>query len=136
MHSRIAFLLCALPTLAHAVEPAPALASTIGQMLFGLALVLALLFGALYLIKKLSLPRGPAASSLRVIGAAAVGPRERVVLVELGDKVLVLGVAPGRVSSLDTFDAADLPTEPQADQGERPDEGFAGKLRQLMEARR
>lgn len=135
MPSLLASLLLVLPTLAHAAEDAPALASSVGKMLIGLALVLALLFGALLLIKKLSLPRGPAASSLRVIGAAALGPRERVVMVAAGDKVLVLGVAPGRVNALHTFEAADFPDEPARTDDRQSEGAFAGKLRQLLEKR-
>ncbi|MCB1914292.1 MAG: flagellar biosynthetic protein FliO [Rhodocyclaceae bacterium] len=104
-------------------------------MILGLGLVLALLFGALLLIKRLSLPRGPAASSLKVVGAAAVGPRERVVLVEVGDKLLVLGVAQGQVEGLHTFDAADFPREPATEGGEAAAPGFAERLQRLMERR-
>ena len=92
----LASILLLVPATA-AAEDGLTLAATVGQMILGLGLVLALLFGALLLIKRLSLPRGPAASSLKVVGAAAVGPRERVVLVEVGDKLLVLGVAQHQV---------------------------------------
>jgi len=124
-----------MPAPVLAAEEPVSMAGTIGQMLLGLALVLALMFGALLLIKKLSLPRGPAAASLKVVGATAVGPRERVVLVEVGDKLLVLGVAPGQVEGLHTFDAKDFPRDSLiANPPARP-EGFADRLRQLMEKR-
>lgn len=127
-------LLLLVPAPAAAAEGL-SLAGSVAQMILGLGLVLALLFGALLLIKRLSLPRGPAASSLRVVGAAAVGPRERVVLVEVGDKVLVLGVAQGQVESLHTFDAADFPSEaPQASPETAP-ASFADRLQRLMERR-
>ena len=77
----------------------PELGASVLQMLFGLAVVIALLFACLWLIRRLSAPRGGGAA-IKVLGAAAVGPRERVVLVELGEQVLVLGVAPGSVSPL------------------------------------
>ncbi|MCB1907752.1 MAG: flagellar biosynthetic protein FliO [Rhodocyclaceae bacterium] len=104
-------------------------------MVLGLGLVLALLFGALMLIKRLSLPRGPAASSLRVVGAAAVGPRERVVLVEVGDKLLVLGVAQGQVEGLHTFDAADFPRDATEERPDATAAGFADRLQRLLERR-
>ncbi len=123
------------PRLAHCAEDAPGIAGTIGQMMFGLGLVLALMFGALLLIKKLSLPRGPAASSLKVVGAAAVGPRERVVLVEVGDKLLVLGVAPGQVEGLHTFDAATFPRPEPGDMTPAGPGSFAERVRQVLERR-
>lgn len=78
-------------------------------MLSGLAVVIALLFACLWLIRRLAAPRGSAAAAIRVLGAAAVGPRERVVLVRLGEQVLVLGVAPGRVTKLHEMKPEDLP---------------------------
>lgn len=118
-----------------AAEDGLSLAGTVGQMVLGLGLVLALLFGALMLIKRLSLPRGPAASSLRVVGAAAVGPRERVVLVEVGDKLLVLGVAQGQVEGLHTFDAADFPRDATEERPDATAAGFADRLQRLLERR-
>ncbi|QDF99790.1 flagellar biosynthetic protein FliO [Azoarcus sp. DD4] len=82
-------------------------------MLFGLAVVIALLLGCLWLLKRLAAPRG-AASALKVLGAAPVGPRERVVLVEVGSEVLVLGVAPGNVRTLHIIPAASLPADAAA----------------------
>ena len=90
-----------LPMPAQAVTSAsPDIGSSILQLGLGSALVLGLLFGTLWLLKKIGSPRGASANLIRVVSAAAVGPRERVVVVAVGDKHLVLGVAPGRVSLL------------------------------------
>jgi flagellar protein FliO/FliZ len=90
-----------LPMLAGAeTTTSPDLGSSILQLGLGSALVLGLLFATLWLLKKIGAPRGASANLIRVISAAAVGPRERVVVVAVGDKHLVLGVAPGLVSLL------------------------------------
>jgi len=141
------FLLSMLPALTLAADkPAAAglppstvansadLVSSLGQMLLGLAIVIVALFACLWLLKRLGGPRG-AARGLKVLGATPVGPRERVVLVEVADKVLVLGVAPGRVNTLHTLDADQLaaslpPAAPTATHG------FADRLKQMMEARK
>jgi flagellar protein FliO/FliZ len=65
----------------------------------GLVLVLGLILGGLWLLKRLSSP-GVGDGVLHVVAGIAVGPRERVVLVEIGDTWLVLGVAPGQVNTL------------------------------------
>jgi flagellar protein FliO/FliZ len=70
------------------------------QLILGLGLVLAMVVGALWLLKQLTQRRGTASSMLKVVAGTAVGPRERVVIVEVGSTWLVLGVAPGRVSAL------------------------------------
>jgi flagellar protein FliO/FliZ len=67
-------------------------------------------------------------AAIKVLGAAAVGPRERVVLVEIGEDVLVLGVAPGSVARLHELKRADLPLP--ADLPAQPPAGRQG-LRHL-----
>lgn len=74
------------------------------QTLLALGAVLAALWGLAQLLRRVGQPRGlPNGANLRVLGAASVGPRERVVLVELGSTWLVVGVAPGNVRALHTL---------------------------------
>ncbi|AYH43091.1 flagellar biosynthetic protein FliO [Azoarcus sp. DN11] len=105
-------------------------------MLLGLAVVLGLLLGSLWLIKKLSAPHG-AAAGLKVLGAVPVGPRERVVLVEVGGAVLVLGVTPSNVRTLHTLPAEALQgtTPPDAPSVSGPFGDFQGWLKRSMERR-
>jgi len=109
------------------------MASSVAQMLFGLVIVIAALFGVLALLRKLQGGRTHLVGGLKVIGATSVGPRERVVLVTLGSKVLVLGVTPGRVSMLHTLEANELPPAPEAAPAASGD--FAVRLRQMLEKR-
>ena len=123
-----------LPLLARAetVLPAvPDVGTSVLQMFLGLALVLAMLVGGLWLLKRLTLPRGATAGLLRVIAGTAVGPRERVVLLEIGSTWLVLGVAQGRVSIL-----AEVPRQDIA-LGHTDAEGkdFATWLKQIVDRR-
>lgn len=124
-----------LPALAVAAEdPAPSLGGSVLQLVFGLALILGLLFATLWLLKKISVPRGAEGSMIRVVSAAAVGPRERVVLVDIGEKRLVLGVAPGQVSLLDTLAVpTETSSEPQVNTAALP--GFAQWLKQALAKR-
>lgn len=116
------------PTLQGA---APDLGSSALSMVFGLLVVLALLVGALWLMKRLSQPRGAAAGLMRVVAGVAVGPRERVVILELGSSWLVLGVAPGQVSTLAEIPRQELPPDtPLPAAGE-----FPIWLKQLVEGR-
>lgn len=86
--------------------------SSLFQMFLGLAGVLALLAGSLWLLKKLTTQRGAAAGLMRVVAATAVGGRERVVIVEVGSTWLVLGVAPGHVSALAEIPRQTVPEPP------------------------
>ncbi|MDD3328129.1 MAG: flagellar biosynthetic protein FliO [Zoogloea sp.] len=109
-------------------------AGSLVQMLLGLAVVIGLLYASLHVLKRLGAGTGNAAGLLKVRGATAVGPRERVVLVDVAGKVLVLGVTPGRITALHTLDAADLPGTPDAPQ---PPAGkdFQSWLKQTLERR-
>lgn len=114
---------------------APELGASVLQMMFGLAVVIALLFACLWLIRRLSAPRGGGAA-IKILGAAAVGPRERVVLVELGEQVLVLGVAPGSVTRLHDMKRSELPLPADAAAASGPGgKAFAAWLKQATERR-
>ncbi|CAG0945124.1 Flagellar protein FliO [Gammaproteobacteria bacterium] len=127
-------LLAALPAVALAQSAPTALpqgSAGLFQVFLGLAVVIAALVASLWLIKRLSIPRGGAAGALRVVAGAAVGPRERVVLVEVQDTWLVVGVAPGQVSALHQMPKGALAAEPAAPAGK----DFGGWLKQVMERR-
>ncbi len=95
----------ALPQVATAAAKgaeSPA-AGGILQMLFGLLAVLAVIAGAAWLVRRLGrLPSG-IHGVVRVLGGMSLGARERVVLVQVGETQLLLGVAPGRVQTLHVF---------------------------------
>jgi len=66
----------------------------------GLLLILLLIFGGAWLFRRFGqLPLG-GRGLVTILGGAAVGPRERVVLVEVENTRLLLGVAPGQVRTL------------------------------------
>ncbi len=96
-------------TVTASMGSAPDLGSSALQMIFGLLLVLGLLLGTLWLLKRISQPRGHVAGLLRVVAGVAVGSRERVVILELGNSWLVLGVAPGQVSTLAEIPRQEIP---------------------------
>ncbi len=127
-------LLATAEALAQAPQAATPtdLGGGIWQMFLGLALVLALMVGSLWLLKKLVVQRGENSGLLRVVAGTAVGARERVVIVEVGGTWLVLGVAPGRVSAL-----AEVPRQadgaPQGSAAIPPGEGFPDWLRKATQ---
>ena len=102
----------------------PVNAGSVMQLLAGLILVVALILLLGWLVKRYSgLPGQNRA--LRVVASLPLSARERLVLVQAGDQQLLLGVAPGRVSLLKSYDQALI--EPGAAMGE-----FASRLQQVM----
>lgn len=84
------------------------------QMLFGLAVVLGLVLAMGWIMKRVSSHGLAGSAALRVVAAAAVGQRERVVVVEVGNTWLVVGVAPGSVNALHQMARGELPATPAA----------------------
>ncbi len=101
------------PAPVPSVAPAPDFGGSVAQLFVGLAVVLALMIGGLWLLKQLTQRRGGTSGLLRVVAGTHVGPREQVVIVEVGATWLVLGVAPGRVSPLAEIPRQNLPPTPE-----------------------
>lgn len=78
------------------------------QMLGALGLVLAVLFAVLWLLRRISGGRLGRTAPFRTVGGIAVGSRERVVLLEIGEHWLVVGVAPGSVTGIATLPRGEL----------------------------
>lgn len=74
----------------------------------GLAMVLALIFLFAWAARRFGLQQTGSGRLLKVVSSAMVGQRERVVVVEIGDSWLVLGVAAGQVRALHTMPAENL----------------------------
>jgi flagellar protein FliO/FliZ len=122
----------AQPPAAATVTSAPSSAGSLLQVIFGLIVVLGLLAGALWVLKRVGGGRLAAGSVVKIVGGVSVGNRERVMVVEVADQWIVIGVAPGQVSKL-----ADMPRQEQQ-QGAAALPGapnFSAWLKQTIEKR-
>lgn len=140
----IGFALVSFSFACHAAAPAvsqsappPSLVSfgSMLQVLLGLGLVLGAIAGTAWLLRRFSPGQIGAGGAIKVVGGVAVGPKERVVLVEIGETWLVLGVAPGQVNALHTLQRP----EGGAFSGETVtagEHGFSVWLKQAMQGRK
>lgn len=78
--------------------------SYLGQVIASLALVIGLLFGALWIMRRVNGVGQAVGGQMRVVSSLGLGQRERAVLVSVGEQQILLGVAPGRVAALHVFD--------------------------------
>jgi flagellar protein FliO/FliZ len=119
---------------AYVPPPAAAVSSgSVLQVVLSLILVLAAVFVVGWILKRINLPQQGAGNALKVISGIAVGQRERIVLVEVNDTWLVVGVAPGQVNALHTMPKGVLPSASNPAAGD--DNKFQGWLKQMMEKR-
>lgn len=89
------------------------LLSSVAALVFSLALVLGLAWGAIFLLRKwqdrtLGARETERANDkpLRFVRALPLGQRERVVLIEVGEETMLLGIGAGGVTLLSRWDAA------------------------------
>ncbi len=82
----------------------PSGAGYLAQLTLGLMVVLLGIVALAWLLKRMNGLQGSAGGALKVLGGVSVGQRERVVLLQVGDRQLLIGVAPGSVRTLQTLD--------------------------------
>lgn len=102
-------------TPAHVSKPNTA--SQLANLLGGLILILILIFGLSWFVKRFSqggLMQNPV---FKVVGSMPLGTRERLMLVSVGDKQILLGVTATQISNLHVFDypVASVDKEPASD---------------------
>lgn len=134
----ITFILSTQSGLAHAVitGTAPTVASPsptldLLQVILSLVVILGLIIGAAWFAKRFMLTSTQTGATIKMLGGINLGGRERVMLLEVADQWIVVGVAPGHVSTLTTMPRQVLPdisnnTQPTA---------FATWLKQKMDKR-
>jgi flagellar protein FliO/FliZ len=109
--------------------------ASLAQAGLGLFAVIALILGMAWLARRVGLVRhGSGGATMKVVGSLMLGARQKVVMVEVGDTWLVLGVSAGEIRPLHTLPAqpdAMVPagtTAPQPLQG-----GFGERLMRAMQ---
>lgn len=89
-------------------------------MVLSLGLVVALMLALAWAAKALRQRVQPGGSELEVLSATHVGPKERIVLVRVRDRELLLGVGPQAVTALGEFEARSTGHEEVAVQSGAP----------------
>ena len=104
--------LLALPLSALAAEPvastasavAPVAASSLGgqltQLVLGLLLVLGLIFALALVLRRVQQGGARQGQVIELISSRALGTRDRLVLVQVGNEQILLGLTPGRITPL------------------------------------
>lgn len=125
-----------LPTLSLASENNSTIISSTSyiQATIALGVIIVLLVGAAWLIKKLSGGREFGQGGIKIIGGVVLGPRERVVILEVGHERLVIGIVPGQIRTLHHL-AAPVQT-PDSINNSTPEKPFKLWLNKFTEQRK
>ncbi len=94
----------------------------------GLILVVLVIFALAWLVKKFNLAQQSQGGLIRIVAGVSIGTRDRIVLLQVGEEQILVGLTPGRIEKLHTL------AEPLALPGERPAAAasFAEKINRLM----
>jgi flagellar protein FliO/FliZ len=111
----------------------PASAGSLLQVLLGLVVVLGLMALCAWMLRRFNATKTAGGTSIRIVGGVSVGTRERVMVVEVADQWIVVGVAPGQVRALSTMPKQDA-VLPSGDTMQAP-RNFSNWLAQTLEKR-
>ena len=107
-------LICWFPQISFSIEKTPLQTTTalplgvssgsLLQVTLGLLVILMIIIGIAWLVRRYGRFQSSASGSLKILGGLFIGPKERIVLLQVGDTQLLVGVAPGRVQTLHVLD--------------------------------
>ncbi|MHB1123392.1 MAG: flagellar biosynthetic protein FliO [Ramlibacter sp.] len=125
--------LAALPVVASPPPPASPAGGGMLQAVLGLVVVVGLIFLLAWAARRIGLQRLTGSGIVKVISSAALGARERVVVVEVAGTWLVLGVTASQVNTLHTLPAQAAGPAPGVAQHAGPLAGmFSARLRHAL----
>lgn len=101
----------------------------------GLLIVLGIFFFCVWGMRKLSGISVNGAEKMRVVGGLSLGMREKIILLQVGKKQLILGVTPGRIDALHVLEGDDCLMNSSESPSIGKDSGFSAIVKQVMKGR-
>lgn len=105
----------------------PVSSSYLLKLVFAMVFILLLIFGLVWLMKKMQLTQHSQNGLIQIISAISVGQRDRIALIQVGEEQLLLGLTPGRIEKLHT-----LKSVVKVDMKKIDNESFGNKFNQLL----
>nr|WP_220464597.1 flagellar biosynthetic protein FliO [Pseudomonas juntendi] len=122
-----ACLAAATPTATPTAAPG-SLGGQLAQMVFGLLLVVGLIFFLAWLLRRLQSTAVKGGQVIEIVGSRAIGPRDRLLLVQVGKEQILIGHTPGSIEALHVL--AEPVQVPENARQATPE--FAQRLMELM----
>ena len=122
-----ACLAAATPAATPATAPG-SLGGQLAQMVFGLLLVVGLIFFLAWVLRRMQSTAVKGGQVIEIVGSRAIGPRDRLLLVQVGKEQILIGHTPGSIEALHVLAE---PVEVPAGARQATPE-FAQRLMELM----
>ena len=117
----------ASPVAAPAAAPG-SLGGQLAQMVFGLLLVVGLIFLLAWVLRRMQGATPKGGQVIEIVGSRSIGPRDRLLLVQIGKEQVLIGHSPGSIETLHVMaEPVDVPADARAAAPE-----FAQRLLELM----
>ena len=124
----ITFTALAAPAVIGSKSVDPLSTANLTQWTVGLMFVLLLIIAVAWFAKRFTGFGSAQAGQLKVLSGVSLGGREKAVLIRAGKQHLLLGIAPGRVVTLHTFEEGDIVEQLQ----QEPVASFQEGLQKMM----
>ncbi len=105
----------------------------LAQMVTGLLVVLALIFVAAWLYRRFGRMPFMANGAMKILGVLSLGTRERIVLLQVGEQQLLVGIAPGQMRTLHVLEE---PLSAAVPAGHAGNDAFSQKLAAFMQGKK
>ena len=109
-----------------AAPPLPSSQDQLIQVTLSLIAVLAVIYAVAWLIKRNRGVQGLSGLPMKTLAVLPMGVKEKIVLIEVGGKQILLGMTAHNINALATFD------EPVLVIKEKNTKGFADRLKEIM----
>ena len=102
-------VLALLPNLCAAGSTAPVASGQALQVVLGLCVVLGMIVAAAWAARRLQAIRPQGSGHIRIIEGMALGTRDKLLLVEVDGRRVLLGLSAGRIATLHSFSGEATP---------------------------
>ncbi len=122
--------LASAPVVAASALPSPVIPSSSEQLVqvsLALIAVLFVIYAIAWLLKRNNALNGLVNLPMKTVAALPMGAKEKIVLIEVGGKQILLGLTAHNINTLATFDEPIINTEAKL---HKP---FASRLKEMME---
>ncbi|MNO89602.1 Flagellar protein FliO [compost metagenome] len=122
-----ALMAAATPAATQPAAPG-SLGGQLAQMVLGLLLVVGLIFFLAWLLRRMQGATPKGGQLIEIVGSRAIGPRDRLLLVQVGKEQILIGHTPGSIEALHVL--AEPVQVPASARQATPE--FAQRLMELM----
>ncbi|MBU2706857.1 flagellar biosynthetic protein FliO [Zooshikella marina] len=99
------------------------------QVILALTVVLLVIFAAAWVVKRTGAIKPMTSPVIKNLAVMSVGSKERLVLVQIGDKQILLGISPAGMNTIHVFDQPIVTTKQEANND------FSKRLMEMIKQR-